>query len=126
MLLLEEEKPDIAIINEIKMNETNVNSLYGLKNYLPYFKIRNSNKVGCIAIVAHARLKIEEIKIPNEIDCEAIRVNLKICNKLCNIFAYSNPPSTQICKPHLEFSRKNGEYLLVGDMNARIVPPDKK
>ena len=63
--LIDDEKPDIVAVCEIKMNEITANLLFKVCGYYPYYRLRNENDGGT-ALFIQDQFISEEIKTPSE------------------------------------------------------------
>jgi hypothetical protein len=121
--LIEKYDPDVISLNEIKCNEIMKNVYLNFNNMTSYTKLRNE-KGGGVALLVKSNIEQEEIKLtlPNEI----IGVKLKINNKFeTNIFTLYNPPNNLIKKDLFDIISKHKNFILIGDLNAKVKANDE-
>ena len=93
---LESEKPDIMVLNEIKL-ENPANNISYIKGYSMVFKCRNSFGGGA-ALLIRDNMPYEEIKIPDEFTDEIVGIFVKLKFKRASIFTHYNPPNESLKK----------------------------
>ena len=124
-LFLESEKQDIMALNEIKLDKPAANNISYIKGYSMVFKCVNSFGGG-VALLIRDNIPYEEIKIPNEFTDEIIGIFVKLKGRKVAIFTHYNPPSESLNKSLYEYiDNKYKEYLIIGDLNAKIRPYNK-
>lgn len=94
-------------------------------------KISNDEKEhvgGGVALLVKDSLTIsKEIALPEQAftateraNAEMVGAEIKIGNKFINVFSLYNPPGTILNEKLLSFISKHGDYILVGDLNAKL------
>jgi exonuclease III len=123
-LYIEEQKPDIILLNEIKASQEVINSEFNLNGYTTESKIRNVNPEcgGGVAIfiknnIIYERiLDFEYIKPLLELLCIRVRTHLFPIHIIC----YYNPTTESIS---IEFFKKlkklRAKCIIGGDLNSK-------
>ena len=137
-----EEKPDIISINETRTNSTTESYIYEIASlgYLPIIRSRriNDGRIimidekelvgGGVALLVKDDLTItREIELPVDIfslqertDIEIVGASIKLGIKEVSFFSYYNPPETNISEKLLGYIAKEQDYVILGDLNARM------
>ena len=118
---LKRNKPDIFLIQELKLNNEQANLRLRYEGYSTYHKIRNTNPQygGGVAILINE--KISHTQILNlDFSLELIGLRLEINNLILDVFSYYNRPGDIISKTFFESNLINGNYFIIlGDLNSK-------
>jgi exonuclease III len=137
-----EENPDIISINETRTNSTTECYLYEIAKlgYFPVIRSRhiNDGKItmvderelvgGGVALLVRDDLIItKEIELPADTfsleertEIEIVGASVKVGSKEIAFFSYYNPPSTIISEKLLDYIAKEQDFVILGDLNARM------
>ena len=111
------------LLNEIKLEEKWADEILHINKFYPTFKTRDS-KGGGVAILIKEGIEFEEITIPPQFkDLEITGILIKINGKKTAIFAYYNPPQSEVNYDFFKYlENKYKDFLVGGDLNAKIKP----
>lgn len=119
-IFLEQERPDILALSEIKTTEIAANDLLYINGYNTHYKCRTAMGGG-VAFLIKDTLVYNELILPTEFEDEIIGITLRIANRPIAIFNYYNPPDQDLNKELLNhIDTKFKEYLIMGDLNAKL------
>jgi hypothetical protein len=133
--LIEQENPDIISFNETRTNKTTDSYIFNFCSlgYVPFIrnrpektkKITQVSKLngGGVALLIRDGLTFDpEFKIPEKFSkLEAVTAKIKCGDKYIAFFSWYIPPDVkEVDKNFLEFIEEQGDYVLMGDLNARI------
>jgi exonuclease III len=133
--LIEDENPDIVAICEAKMDSVSVNLLHEFNEigFYPYHKLRNKDGGGVVLLVKKTIKNCKEIVLSKDEEAiyglnelEMIGVQIKLENKHYNIVCNYVPPEKKVSKKLFDYLEKNGNYILVGDFNAKLASYNNK
>lgn len=121
-LFLNQHKPDVVSLNEIKLNEFEVNYYLNFENYITLYKLRNKNPHcgGEVVLLVKETLNPTNLSIFDEfVTDEVICAHIMVENKKTFVISYYVPPN---CIPNVELFNKidqNGyEFIICGDLNS--------
>ena len=119
-------KPDILSLNEIRCSDPVAKNLLRFKGYLAIFKCRAKKaRGGSLALLIHESMESVEVKLP--FDLEIVCYKIKLNDKSIHIISFYNPPEQKLNKDIFEYCERNfTDYLILGDLNARIKPLNNK
>ena len=118
-MFLNEFKPDILSLNEIKLNDQEANYYLRFKGYSTYFNCRKKGAGGVALLVRNEtdHHKINEFDYLN-LEIETVSVRIGSSNVL--IASYYNPPDKILQELlFLELEKKHKNYIICGDLNAK-------
>jgi hypothetical protein len=127
--LIEDEKPDIVAICEAKMDSVTVNLLYEFNDigFFPYHKLRNKDGGGVVLLVKKTIKNCKKLELTEDEEAiyglnelEMIGIRIKLENKHYNVVCNYVPPEKKVSKKLFDYLEKNGNYILVGDFNAKL------
>lgn len=119
-LFLEEFKPDIMSIQEVKMNEEEANLSLRFESYSAFYKARRKGPTfgGGVAILVREGLSCSRIpEMSAELDCIGVRIETAELN--FNIFSLYSPANTLKLDTVQKFCELGPELLILGDLNAK-------
>ena len=117
--LIQKEKPDIAALNEIKCTNEEASGELSIRGFASIFKCRTA-KGGGIALLINEKIKYNLITVPADIEEEIIGITIKLSKVKLSIFTIYIPPNKKLNKKCFEFIHKFENYLIMGDLNARL------
>ena len=140
--LLKEVDPDIISLNETRTNSTTEYYIHELcqQGYYPFIKNRQiiqNGKItnderehvgGGVALLIRDSLTVtKEITLPEQIftlveraTTEIVGIEIKIGNRHINVFSMYNPPGMLLNEKVLNHITNLGDYILIGDLNAKL------
>ena len=118
-LLVQEEKADLICLNEIKCLDQEANGEMQVNGYTTLFKCRTA-KGGGVAMIVNNKIKFDQIVIPSSINEEIIGITIKFKKVKLSFFTIYNPPKKKIGEACFEFIKTFGNFVILGDLNAKI------
>ena len=118
---LKRNKPDIFMIQELKLNNEQANLRLRYEGYSTYHKIRNTNSQfgGGVAILINEKISHTQI-LDLDVSLELIGLRLEIKKFTLDVFSYYNRPGDIISKSFFESYLINGNCsILLGDLNSK-------
>jgi exonuclease III len=124
LFFLETFSPDIVMLNETKLSETEMRKLLDNRNYKLLTKERANTKGGGVAMVIKNNIKTEQISLGDQLEnTEYIALELEWKNntKLC-LVAYYNPPDVVLRRDLFDLVHSRYEnYVVCGDLNSKTL-----
>jgi exonuclease III len=120
-IYVEEKKPDIILLNEVKSSQEIINSELHLKNYSLINKTRKENpeKGGGVAVYIKLGIVYDIILDFEFLDLELICLKIKTHLFPIHLISYYNPPNQVIPDTFFEIlSRLKGKFIIGGDLNS--------
>jgi hypothetical protein len=136
--LIAQEKPDIISLNETRTNGTTDSYIFKLcgqkgLGYIPFIRNRpeKEKKItqvsglngGGVALLVRDGLTFDpDFKVPEKFSkLEAVTAKIKFGDKYIAFFSWYVPPDIKkVDREFLEFIEGQGEFVLMGDLNARL------
>lgn len=120
--ILDQIKPDIISLNEIKLSNFRASRILHFENYVTLHKARDENKNGAggVALLISKNINFVEIEDPglDNLECLAIRVVLE--NEIFTLISYYNPPQDRLRKEIiLEITAQYSNFIICGDLNTK-------
>ena len=127
VLELQTHEPDIVLLNEIKLSQSQANELLNLPGYSSVYKCRNSYGGG-VAILIKNSLKFTQIFDLDHFNLEIVSIKISVKTNSSNlkelyIFSFYHPPDHKLPLNSLVFDhiQKNFEnFILAGDLNSKL------
>ena len=127
MFELQSHEPDIVLLNEIKLSQTQANDLLNLPGYSNVHKCRNSHGGG-VAILIKNEFKFSQVFDLDFFNIEIISIKILVNEYGSNqkelfIFSFYHPPDPQNPLNPLvfEYIQKNFEnFIIAGDLNSKL------
>jgi hypothetical protein len=121
---IEEKKPDIILLNELKASQEIINSELNLRDYFLESKIREKNPEygGGVAIYVRKGIIYDRIYDFEHLNLELICIRVKTEQDLLYIIAYYNPPDQIISSEIFELLKNlTAKFILGGDLNCKNI-----
>jgi hypothetical protein len=119
---LQQYKPHICSLNEIKLTELEANKYLRFNGYSSILKCRkqNGNYGGGVALLIREDVSFEECCDFNNTDVEVVAVKINLNKTDLLIMSIYNPPDRHLKSICWEFlANYTGDYLVCGDFNAK-------
>ena len=139
---IDQEKTDVISLNETRTNSTTEAYIYEIAKlgYMPFIRSRKLVEAGKIltderesveggvallirdtfSIIKEHELTGNQFTLEEKTQTKLIGAKIKIGEKEISIFSFYNAPNVTISEKVLNFINKQGDYILVGDLNARM------
>lgn len=113
-------KPDIFLLQEIKLSNERANLRLRFDGYATYHKVRSINPDAGGGIAILIREIIPHTLILNtEVD-ELLGLKVEFDNFVFDIYSYYNPPNSIIKKElFLDYAETGKNFLILGDFNSK-------
>ena len=114
-------KPDLLLLQEIKLDNEAANMRLRYEGYATYHKvrIRNPGSGGGVAILINEKISHTPIMDIEE-SLELIGLKIELNNFTLDVFSYYNPPGSIVSKSLFDCYLNNGKnFILLGDLNSK-------
>jgi exonuclease III len=118
-MYLNEFKPDVFSLNELKLNEQEANYMLRFSNYVTYFKCRKKGGGG-VALLIREGLDARRIGDFDNFNVEIVSAVIKLDEIKVLVMSYYNPPDQSLNEGlFYEIEEKFRHYIICGDLNAK-------
>ena len=119
-MYLNEFKPDVFSLNELKLNEQEANYMLRFSNYVTYFKCRKKGGGG-VALLIREGLDARRIGDFDNFNVEIVSAVIKLDEIKVLVMSYYNPPDQSLNEGlFYEIEEKFRHYIICGDLNAKM------
>ena len=116
---LHRERPDIVLLNELKMNTELCNYFLDITGYVSLYKSRNEHGGGVAVLIRNGLDYIQDLSF-DIFNMELIAITIKIDSGWLGIINIYNPPNCPLSAPVFEVvSKKYNKLLIAGDLNSK-------
>ena len=118
-LFLQQNKPDIVSLNEIKCCNNLANYIFNIEGYNSVFKCKD-NRSGGVALVIKESIEFNENDISSKFNDQIVGINCTFKKLNISFFSYYNPPDKELNSEIFKYIELNfTNNLIMGDLNAK-------
>lgn len=111
-------KPDLVMLNEIKLDQQMSNFSLDVPDYITIAKPRKAGGGG-VALLIREDLKYVEDRTLDSFGLELLSIKIRINNNDIRIISMYNPPSSKLNEELFRKIKEDGSFILGGDLNAK-------